>query len=316
MRGDVRAGRDEDGPVATLSSDRPGAGDDRPPLREEVLRERLLAPAGPLAHLTLVQRAGSTNSDLAAAVRDDAAVRTGVALLVTEHQVDGRGRSGRSWQTPPAAALTFSLALRPAAPSQTWGWLPLLVGLGVVRAITGVTGVTAGVKWPNDLIVDVPGAREIEGWGTERKLGGILVELVTAPSGPVAVVGVGLNVSQRADELPVPTAQSLTGVGAHAVDREALLVACVTGVTGLVDRWDAADGDARAVGCRRRGRRGVHDPRPDGPGRAARRRTARGRGDRSRARRRPAGAGADGQVRAVRAGDVRHLRSTGGATAG
>ncbi len=290
--------------------------DDRTPLREEVLRERLLAPAGPLAHLRLVDRAGSTNSDLAAAVRDDPATGTGVALLVTEHQVDGRGRSGRTWETPPAAALTFSLALRPTAPAETWGWLPLLVGVGVVRALRSVTGVTGGVKWPNDLIVDVPGAPEIEGWGTERKLGGILVELVGTPSGPVAVVGVGLNVSQRADELPVPTAQSLTGVGARAVDREALLVACVTGVTGLVDRWDAAGGDARASGvadevaasCTTLGR----TVRVELPGDARLEGSATGLA--------PDGAllvrDAVGQVRAVRAGDVRHLRSAGGPSDG
>jgi BirA family biotin operon repressor/biotin-[acetyl-CoA-carboxylase] ligase len=306
--------------------DLPVPGNDRrPPLREDVLRERLLAPAGPLTHLRLVDRAGSTNTDLAAAVRDDPTLGAGVALLVTEHQVDGRGRSGRSWQTPPAAALTFSLALRPAAPADTWGWLPLLVGVGVVRALRTVTGLTGAagaagaavsVKWPNDLVVDVPGAPEIEGWGTERKLGGILVELVTAPSGPVAVVGVGLNVSQRADELPVPTAQSLTGVGARDVDREDLLVEAVTAVTGLVDRWDAAGGDAHAAGladevaaaCTTLGR----TVRVELPGDARVEGAATGLA--------PDGAllvrGTQGQVRAVRAGDVRHLRSAGGASTG
>lgn len=291
-------------------------GNSRDPLRDDVLRERLLAPAGPLTHLRLVDRAGSTNSDLAAAVRDDPAIGAGVALLVTEHQVDGRGRSGRAWQTPPAAALTFSLALRPTASADTWGWLSLLVGVGVVGALRSATGVAASVKWPNDLIVDVPGAPDLDGWGTERKVGGILVELVTTPSGPVAVVGVGLNVSQRADELPVPTAQSLTGVGARDVDREALLVACVTGVTGLVDRWDATGGDARASGladevaatCTTLGR----TVRVELPGDVRVEGSATGLAADGALLVR----GVDGQVRAVRAGDVRHLRSAGGALPG
>lgn len=288
------------------------AGSPRRSLREAVLRERLLAPAGPVDRLRLVDRAGSTNTDLAAAVRDDPSARPGVGLLVTEHQVGGRGRSGRTWQTPPAAALTFSLSLRPVAPAEQWGWLPLVVGLGVAGAVRAVTGVAPAVKWPNDLLVDVPGAPVVEGWGTERKVGGILVELVAAPSGPVAVAGTGLNVSQDAHELPVPTAQSLTGAGAGPVDREDLLVACVVAVTGLVARWDAAAGDVAVAGiadevagaCATIGRA----VRVELPGDVRLDGVATGLG--------PDGAllvrDADGHVRAVRAGDVRHVRTAGG----
>jgi BirA family transcriptional regulator, biotin operon repressor / biotin---[acetyl-CoA-carboxylase] ligase len=317
-----------------MSTDLPAPADpadgSRRPLRETVLRERLLAPAGPVDDVRVVARTGSTSSDLAATVRDDAAARTGVRLLVTEHQVDGRGRSGRSWQTPPAAALTYSLSLRPTAAAERWGWLPLLVGLGVVRAVRSVTGVAATVKWPNDLLVDVPGEPAIEGWGTERKVGGILVELVPTASGPVAVVGVGLNVSQRADELPVPTATSLTGAGAlggaagaagagagpAGVDREELLVACVRAVTALVGRWDAAAGDAAAAGladevaaaCATLGR----DVRVELPAQARLDGVATGLAADGALLVRDA----DGQVRAVRAGDVRHLRSRAGGAAG
>ncbi len=303
----------EDGPVSSSTAGGTGPVGDRRPLREAWLRERLVAPAGPLDDLRVVPRAGSTNSDLAAALRDDPG--PGLALLVTEHQVQGRGRSGRSWQTPPAAALTFSLALRPAAPQEQWGWLPLLVGLGVVRAVRSVTGVAATVKWPNDLLVDVPGAPDLPGWGTERKLGGILVELVATPSGPAAVVGVGLNVSQTVDELPVATALSLTGAGASTVDRDRLLVEVVTAVTGLVHRWDAGDRGAPegadvavparevAAACATLGRA----VRVELPGDAVLDGTAVGLA--------PDGAllvrDAPGRVHAVRAGDVRHVRSAG-----
>jgi BirA family biotin operon repressor/biotin-[acetyl-CoA-carboxylase] ligase len=114
----------------------------------------------------------------------------------------------------------------------------------------------------------------------------------------------------------VPTAQSLTGVGARDVDREDLLVEAVTAVTGLVDRWDAAGGDAHAAGladevaaaCTTLGR----TVRVELPGDARVEGAATGLA--------PDGAllvrGTQGQVRAVRAGDVRHLRSAGGASTG
>ncbi len=70
-----------------------------------------------------------------------------------------------------------------AVPSEAWGWLPLLTGVAVVDAVAEVTGVTAGLKWPNDVLV-----------GT-GKLAGILAE-VAAPE-PVVVVGLGLNVTDE-----------------------------------------------------------------------------------------------------------------------
>ena len=70
-------------------------------------------------------------------------------------------------------------------PSDAWGWLPLLTGVAVVDAVAEVAGVTAGLKWPNDVLV-----------GT-GKLAGILAE-VAAPA-PVVVVGLGLNVTEAPD---------------------------------------------------------------------------------------------------------------------
>ncbi len=288
----------------------PGDRDPRRPLREAVLRDRLLAPAGPVDRVDVVERAGSTNSDLADALRADPDRAAGIGVLVTEHQVQGRGRSGRGWQTPPAAALTFSVSLRPATPQATWGWLPLLVGAAVVDALRSTTGLPVAVKWPNDVMVDEPGAEPLEGWGTERKVGGILVELVPAPDGPAAVVGIGLNVSQTPAELPVPTAQSLTGAGVGDVDREEVLAAVLTAFVGRLRRWEAAGGDAAAAGlaaevlavCTTVGRPvRVETPGGDDVVGVA------------------TGLDADGAllvrdaagvVRPVRAGDVRHVRTT------
>jgi BirA family transcriptional regulator, biotin operon repressor / biotin---[acetyl-CoA-carboxylase] ligase len=164
-------------------------------------------------------------------------------------------------------------------------------------------------------MVDQPDAAVLPGWGTERKVGGILVELVTAPRGPVAVVGVGLNVSQTADELPVPSAQSLVGAGATAVDREALLVALVEAFAGLLRRWEAAGGDVVAAGlaaqvesaCSTIGRR-VRVHLPGGETLAG---VASGLGDDGALLVRD-DAGAE---RPVRAGDVEHVRDAGGSGA-
>ena len=75
----------------------------------------------------------------------------------------------------------------------------------------------------------MPADTEVEGWGAARKVGGILAEVVALPAGqpPAVVIGIGINVAQGADELPVPSATSLALAGAQHVDREGMLVALV-----------------------------------------------------------------------------------------
>lgn len=225
----------------------PGAAE-RAPLRESVLRELLLLPAGPLDRLEVVERAGSTNAELSAALAKDPAAWPGVSMLVADHQDGGRGRSGRTWETPPRAALTLSISVWVTAPTVSLGWLPLLTGLGAVNALRATAGIPATLKWPNDLLVPPPGAAELEGWGRLRKVGGILSELVTTPRGLAVVLGIGLNVSQTPSELPVPSAISLAGAGARDLDREVLLVALATALAELQGPWRAAGGDAVAAG--------------------------------------------------------------------
>ena len=70
-----------------------------------------------------------------------------------EQQSAGRGRLGRTWVSPPRAALTFSVLLRPAAvPRARLGWLPLLAGVAVADAVRVVAAVDAQLKWPNDVV--------------------------------------------------------------------------------------------------------------------------------------------------------------------
>jgi len=194
---------------------------DRPPLDPD----RLAAPGW---RVEVTEASPSTNADLAARAR---AGEPAGLVVVTEHQTAGRGRLDRVWVTPPRAALTFSLLVRPdTVPVLRWPWLPLLTGLAVVEAVRDVVGVPAALKWPNDVLVG------------DLKLAGILVERVEAPAGAAAVVGVGLNVSSTREELPVDTATSLRLAGAGPVDRSALLVAVLARFSHWYDAWSASRG--------------------------------------------------------------------------
>lgn len=148
-------------------------------------------------------RIGSTNA---------AAAGTGAwNVHVTDDQVAGRGRLGRSWVAPPGSSLAISAVL-PAPAAGDIGWLPLLTGLAMHRALAAETGVATVLKWPNDVLAPAD---------SERKLCGILCELT--PAG--VVVGAGLNIDQGREELPVPTATSLALCGVADVDRTRLLAA-------------------------------------------------------------------------------------------
>jgi len=129
------------------------------------------APAGwTVEH---VAETGSTNADLLAT----ASSRPDRSVLVADHQTAGRGRRDRRWDAPPGANLLVSLLFH-AVPDDP-GELSRRVGLAAVDACREAAGVTATLKWPNDVLVD------------DRKLAGILAERSATGS---VVVGLGLNV--------------------------------------------------------------------------------------------------------------------------
>jgi BirA family biotin operon repressor/biotin-[acetyl-CoA-carboxylase] ligase len=145
-------------------------------------------------------------------------------VVITEHQTAGRGRLGRVWETPARSSLTFSVLLRPDAPAQDWPWLPLLTGYAVQAALADRLPDIA-LKWPNDVLVE------------ERKVAGILVERVDTPRGPAAVVGIGINVSQTLEELPVALATSVELETGEPVDRTDLcgqVLGSLHGLQGLL----------------------------------------------------------------------------------
>ncbi|GKQ40982.1 biotin--[acetyl-CoA-carboxylase] ligase [Streptomyces sp. A012304] len=209
---------------------------DRPPLNAAALRRGLVREGGLWSDVSVVPRTGSTNSDLVAlAVAGKAAEG---AVLVAEEQTAGRGRLDRQWSAPPRSGLFFSVLLRPAeVPVERWGWLPLLTGVAVATGLSRAAGVDTALKWPNDLLVTVG--------GEERKAGGILAERA-GPDG--VVIGVGVNVTLRTDELPVPQAGSLALAGAVSTDRDPLLRAVLRSLEDWYGRWRAAGGDPAACG--------------------------------------------------------------------
>ncbi|MCK2221255.1 biotin--[acetyl-CoA-carboxylase] ligase [Actinomadura sp. ATCC 31491] len=204
---------------------------DRPPLSETALNRALVRPGGLWTGVTVVDSTGSTNADLVHAAKEG--VPEG-AVLVAEAQEAGRGRLGRTWSAPPRSGLTFSILLRPEAPVAAHGWLPLLYGVAAASAVRRLAEVDVRLKWPNDLLIG------------ERKLAGVLAE--RADGG--VVVGMGMNVSQRADELPVATATSLAVEEAACLDRDPLLRAVLREVEAHYREWAAAGGDAEACGLR------------------------------------------------------------------
>jgi BirA family biotin operon repressor/biotin-[acetyl-CoA-carboxylase] ligase len=240
---------------------------DLPPLDAAAIQ----AAAGDGWRVEVVAETGSTNADLAARAQAGEDV-AGVALF-TEDQTEGRGRQGRSWSAVPRSQILVSVGVDTTdVPSETWGLLSLAAGVAVVEAVAEVAGVQAALKWPNDVLV-----------GT-GKLAGILAE-VAAPGGasPVIVVGIGLNVSLAADELPDPVAVSLLSLGVAQPDRQRLAVAL----------QPAARQDRRvARGWKRRTAGGLphaqRHARPVGAGRAARWARGARAGDRHRPQRFPA----------------------------
>jgi BirA family transcriptional regulator, biotin operon repressor / biotin---[acetyl-CoA-carboxylase] ligase len=205
---------------------------DRPRLDARALRSALARDSGLWRSLEVVDEIGSTNAALVAAAAEDAPEGT---VLIAEHQVTGRGRLDRVWTSPPRAGLTLSMLLRPDVPAARRGWLPLLTGVALAESVRGVTGVQVSLKWPNDLLA-----------ADGRKLAGILAE----SSGPAVVVGVGLNVSTTAAELP-ETAASLSDVTGAAVDRGPVLLAFLRAFEARYRRWSDGVGDPVSSGLAR-----------------------------------------------------------------
>ena len=257
-------------------------------LAREVLYAALVTSGSPWQDVEHHATIGSTN---ARAARGAEPWR----VVVSDHQSEGRGRLARTWEAPPGTSVAVSATV--PVPDEGPAWLPLLAGVAVAEAITSVADLPTELKWPNDVLLPSDG---------DRKVCGVLCEVVQAPTGGCVVIGAGINIEQDRGQLPVDTATSLALGGAPDLDRNRLVAAYLSAVA----RWYAAltgndpTGlhDAYRQRCSTIGRT-VTLSRPDGPDLLG---TAVAVDDEGRL----VIEAADGR-HAWAAGDVTHVRSTG-----
>jgi len=200
-------------------------------LQESKIRESMgVDSAGLLSHLCVGEIVDSTNAE---AMRRAASGAPPGLVCTAEQQNAGRGRRGRTWVSPFARNLYFSILGEFSQGAAALEGLSLAVGVAVVRALekSGVIGVQ--LKWPNDVLFE--GA----------KLGGILLEMTGDAAGPCqVVVGVGLNVAMPV-EVATPIEQEWTDVrtisaaaGVACPGRNKLLGALLNELLPLIDKFE------------------------------------------------------------------------------
>ena len=144
----------------------------------------------------------STNDVIEKLARDG--VKEGVVVFA-ESQTKGRGRLGRKWMSPTHKGLWFSILLRPDLRPQETTMLTVASATALRRAIKNVTGLSADIKWPNDLLIG------------GKKVVGILTEL-SAEVDRVRhiILGIGVDVNQDADEFPAELRKIATSLKVEA----------------------------------------------------------------------------------------------------
>jgi BirA family transcriptional regulator, biotin operon repressor / biotin---[acetyl-CoA-carboxylase] ligase len=145
------------------------------------------------------------------------------AVAATDHQTSGRGRLGRTWQEAPGTSVLVSVLLRPPA-DRRLPEISLVAALAVAEAVEQTVALAAQVKWPNDVMLN------------RRKVAGVLSELVDG----TVVVGIGLNVNQTRDQLPLsaPTEPgSLYSLTGARYDRAVVLGTLLARLERAYEAW-------------------------------------------------------------------------------
>lgn len=158
---------------------------------------------------------GSTNDHLKALARQGAPHGTAV---IAGHQTGGKGRMGRTFESPEGKGVYLSLLLRPSAAPEQLMHLTCAAAVAMCDALEAACGIRPGIKWTNDLV-----------WG-KRKLGGILTELGLGAGGAVdyAIIGIGINCSQKDEDFSAEVrsiATSLASVTNLSIDPSAVAAA-------------------------------------------------------------------------------------------
>ena len=127
---------------------------------------------------------GSTNTDAAELAAAGAVHGT---LVIADRQQAGRGRRGRVWESPAGENVFMSIVLRPRIPAEKAPMLTLVMALALAEGISAISGVQAGIKWPNDIVIH------------RHKICGILTEMHMNSDGSIrdVVIGVGINVNMQ-----------------------------------------------------------------------------------------------------------------------
>ena len=188
------------------------------------------------SRLEYLPETGSTNTDLLALAVNSPELWGDFSVLLTENQTAGRGRLDRQWVAKPGSALAVSVLLRPAAFGiEKFGWLPLLAGLAMQRAVASlVDDADVGLKWPNDVLV------------AGEKISGLLAEVL--PDGKGVVIGAGLNMTQSKEELPIENATSLKLHRVTGFQLDDVLVRYLASFKRLYEEFSDAKGDAEESG--------------------------------------------------------------------
>lgn len=155
--------------------------------------------------------------------------------VVASSQTEGRGRYGRRWESPPTIGLYFTALLRPAFPAEHFPLITLGAAVAVHDTLSDL-GVSADIKWPNDLLVD------------EKKICGILAETSETPQGPAVIVGIGINLfSGELGQGLAGTAISIESVSGNAPNRNDVVGSLVKYLFFHYARLSSASGRAETV---------------------------------------------------------------------
>ncbi|MDI6808522.1 MAG: biotin--[acetyl-CoA-carboxylase] ligase [Candidatus Eisenbacteria bacterium] len=246
-----------------------GAGESKPGASEHALwsKERILSRLETVKlgrNVRVYDRVGSTNDILLALAEEGE--EEGL-LVIAEEQTTGRGRLRRKWYSPRGVGIWMSILLKPDVPAALAPGLSFVASVAVVKAIRRVTGLSAFVKWPNDVLV------------SGKKVAGILTEMAAEPDKiEFIVLGVGINVNQDNASLPDAVGASATSLGlelGRRVDRYDVLLSflceleslyltfCRSGLDPLLEEWKGMTdmwGKRISVRCRGRVIEGIaHD---------------------------------------------------------
>ena len=142
--------------------------------------------------------------------------------VIAEEQTAGRGRLQRIWISPKGAGLYFSILLRPEITVYRWPLITFIAALSVSDALLEACALHTDIKWPNDLLAG------------ERKICGILAEVIETPTGRGIVLGIGINLTREAFPPELMTAAtSVAEATGRPPEREAVLSALVNALS----RW-------------------------------------------------------------------------------